>query len=159
MWTKFFLEEQGYEVEMSRLYQDNQSAMLLEINGKASSSKRTRHVNIRYFFIKDLVSRGELKVEYCPTDSMVADFFTKPLHGKKFLEFRDIIMGTIGPDLTNQERVGNTGSETGMSGIGPDWSPWDDVDTDMEKIPDFDVIKNMKDEDELMSYLENIGNS
>ena len=73
------------------MYEDNQSAILLENNGRASSSRRTKHLNIRYFFIADLINKGELKIEYCPTDDMVAGFFTKPLQGKKFIQFRKII--------------------------------------------------------------------
>ena len=74
------------------MYQDNQSAILLEKNGTKSSSKRTRHLNIRYFFIVDKIKNNELKVEYCPTDEMVGDFFTKPLQGKKFQDFCHVIL-------------------------------------------------------------------
>ena len=74
------------------MYQDNQSAILLKNNGRASSSRRIKHLNITYFFITDRIKKGELKIEYCPTDDMVADFFTKPLQGKKFLQFRKIII-------------------------------------------------------------------
>ena len=74
------------------MYKDNQSAILLKNNGRASSSRRTKHLNIRSFFISDCIKKGELKIEYCPTDDMVADFFTKPLQGKKFLQFSEIIM-------------------------------------------------------------------
>ena len=49
MWTRYFLEAQGCTVDDSILYQDNQSAILLEKHGKGLSSKRTRHINIRYF--------------------------------------------------------------------------------------------------------------
>jgi hypothetical protein len=52
LWTQYFLKAQGYEVVDSVLYQqDNKSAILLENNGRASSSKRTRHINIRYFLL------------------------------------------------------------------------------------------------------------
>jgi hypothetical protein len=54
IWTKLFLEEQGYQVKENIVYRDNQSTMKLEINGKESSSKRTRHFNIKYFFITDV---------------------------------------------------------------------------------------------------------
>ena len=74
------------------VYQDNQSAVLLEKNGKASSSRRTRHINIRYFFVTDRVSKGEMVIKYCPTKEMLADFFTKPLQGTPFRKFRDTIM-------------------------------------------------------------------
>ena len=49
------------------MFQDNQSAILLENNGKKSSSKRTRHINIRYYVITDRIKNDELQVEYCPT--------------------------------------------------------------------------------------------
>jgi len=92
LWTRYFLEAQGYPVQESVIYQDNQSAMLLEKNGRGSSSKRTRHVNIRYFFVTDRIASKEVRVEYCPTGDMIADFFTKPLQGTLFKKFRDMIM-------------------------------------------------------------------
>ena len=94
LWTRYFLEEQGYGVIESIVYQDNQSAILLEKNGRASSSKRTRHINIRYFFVTDRINAGELEIQYCPTGYMIADFFTKALQGTAFKSFRDIIMNT-----------------------------------------------------------------
>jgi hypothetical protein len=66
--------------------------MLLEKNGRGSSSKRTRHINIRYFFVADRVANGEVKIEYCPTGDMLADYFTKPLQGSSFRKFRNEIM-------------------------------------------------------------------
>jgi hypothetical protein len=102
LWTQYFLECQGFEVKTSTLYQDNMSAMLLEKNGMASSTKRTKHINVRYFFIKDKVESGEVTIEHCGTNDMLADYFTKPLQGKKFKEFRDRIMGFVpvgGPEV------------------------------------------------------------
>jgi hypothetical protein len=65
----------------------------LERNGKASSSKRTKHINIRCFFVTDRIAKGKLHVKWCPTGDMVADFMTKPLQGGNFYKFRDLIMG------------------------------------------------------------------
>ena len=48
-WTKYFLECQGYNINSTIIYQDNQSDILLENNRRASSCKRTKHLNIRYF--------------------------------------------------------------------------------------------------------------
>jgi hypothetical protein len=96
LWSRYFLEAQGYKVNDNVIFQDNQSTMLLERNGKASSSKRTKHINVRYFFITDRISRGEVQVlEWCPTGDMVADFMTKPLQGSTFKKFRDLIMGAL----------------------------------------------------------------
>ena len=87
MWTTYFVEAQGYKIKRSILYQDNKSCILLENNGQASSSKRTKHINVRYFFITDRISKGDIEFEYCPTGEMIADFFTKPLQGKLFKKF------------------------------------------------------------------------
>ena len=93
LWTKLFMEAQGYEIKKNILYQDNKSAILLETNGKKSSSKRTRALNIRYFFLTDQVEKGNLSIEYCPTTEMIGDYMTKPLQGKLFEKFRKEIMG------------------------------------------------------------------
>ena len=93
LWTRLFMEAQGYEINKNILYQDNKSTILLEENGKKSSSKRTRAFNIHYFFLTDQIQKGNVTVEYCPTTEMIADFMTKPLQGKLFEKFRKMIMG------------------------------------------------------------------
>jgi hypothetical protein len=92
-WTCYFMKAQGYNVKDNVLFQDNKSFILLENNGKASSSKHTKHINIRYFFITDRVSNKEVSVVWCPTGDMIGDYATKPLQGILFRKFRDQIMG------------------------------------------------------------------
>ena len=92
LWTRNFMIGQGYGVENNILYQDNLSTMLLERNGKASSGKRTRAINIRYFYITDKIKSGILEVEHESTDDMVADFLSKPLQGSSFKKFRDNLL-------------------------------------------------------------------
>ena len=65
----------------------------MEENGRASSSGRTKYINIRYYFIKYQIDCGDVTVQHCPTDNMVADYFTNPLQGRKFREFSAHIMG------------------------------------------------------------------
>jgi hypothetical protein len=93
IWTRYFIEGQGYNIEASILNQDNLSAILLENNGRASSSKRTKHINVRSFFIKDRIASGELTVKHFPATDMLADHFTKPLQGTMFRAFRAEIQG------------------------------------------------------------------
>ena len=93
LWTHYFLEEQGYDVKDNVLLQDNQSAIKLESNGRASAGKRCCHTNIRYFFVTDVASKGLVTIQYCPTDEMDLDYHTKPLQGRKFNKFRCRIMG------------------------------------------------------------------
>ena len=92
LWTNYLLNWQGYNSKDTILYQDNKSAILLEKNGKKSSSKRTNHIAIRNYFITDRFKADELNIEYCPMGDMVADYFTRPLQGKKFYQFRKEIM-------------------------------------------------------------------
>ena len=91
MWTRNFLEGQGYKVKTT-VFQDNTSTILLAENGKESSSKRTRHINIRYFYITDCINKNYARVKYCPTDDMVGDFPSKPLIGKKFRKHRKTML-------------------------------------------------------------------
>ena len=92
IWTNHFLSCQGYHTNGTVIYQDNRSALLLEQNGHWSRGKLSKHIDIRYFFIKDHVQAKELTLEWCSTEDMVADMFTKPLMGVKFEEFRKVIM-------------------------------------------------------------------
>ena len=92
LWTNYFLSWQGYNAKDTILYQDNKSSILLEKNGKKSISKRTKHIAIRYYFITNRVKSDELIIEYCPTGDIVADYYTKPLQGKKLYQFRKEIM-------------------------------------------------------------------
>jgi hypothetical protein len=95
LWTRLFMKAEGFVVRDNILYQDNKSAMLLETNGRSLSSKRTRHIEIRYYYVDDQIEKGNLRVVWCPTDKMIADFLTKPLQGKAFVKFWDLLMGAV----------------------------------------------------------------
>ncbi len=53
LWVRLFLKAQGFAVSNNILYQDNISVMLLETNRRALSSKRTRHIEIWYYYVAD----------------------------------------------------------------------------------------------------------
>jgi hypothetical protein len=85
-----------YSVGMTRLechgiphpdHQDNISAMTMASKGK-HIGETTRHINIRYFFIKHYLESKEVVLEYLPTESMIADIMTKPLQGALFKSLR-----------------------------------------------------------------------
>ena len=105
LWMKRFLKGQGYELKRTIYYQDNESAMKLESNGWRSKGDKSRHIDIRYFFIQDVLKREKIDLLHCKTDRMIADYYTKPLQGNLFKKLRNYIMGiTIMPI---EERVGN----------------------------------------------------
>ena len=93
IWMRHFMEDQGYKLRENIVYQDNESAIKLEKNGRMSCGQKSRHINIRYFFITDRIKAGEVSVQHCPTEAMLADFFTKPFQGGVFHRFRNVIMG------------------------------------------------------------------
>ena len=92
LWTRLFLTAQGFHVNDNVIYQDNESAIKLQNNGRGSSGKRTRHINIRYYFITDRIANGDVRVQHCPTDRLIADFYTKALQGHLFRLFRSLIL-------------------------------------------------------------------
>ncbi len=61
-------------------------------NGYVSSSKRTKHIKAKYFFIRHYHHAQELDLQYCPTEQMWADVLTKPLQGSKFRQMRAFLM-------------------------------------------------------------------
>ena len=55
IWNRYWLDAQGYDFFDNIFFQENKSAILLENDGKASSSKRTKHITIRYYFVTDCI--------------------------------------------------------------------------------------------------------
>ena len=110
LWAQRFLEAQGYKLRANVLLQDNQSAIKMETNGRSSAGKRSRHLDIRLFYVTDQIEKGLIEVEFCPTNEMTADYFTKPVHGKKFQDFRNTIMNLNSSfnALSRQECVGGS---------------------------------------------------
>ena len=86
---------QCHKEKHANLFQDNLSTIILAHKGQ-TSAERTRHINIRYFFIKDRIENGEVIVKYLSTDEMIADGLSKPLQGNKFKKSRR--------DLMNEKR-------------------------------------------------------
>ena len=62
LWTRYWLDAQGYYVFENIVYQDNKSAIILENNVKASSSKRKKHIKTRYYFVKDRIEKYKLSI-------------------------------------------------------------------------------------------------
>ena len=115
LWQFNFFKEQGYDIRNNIIYQDNQSTIKMAINGRNSCTGNSRHVDIKYFWVKDRVDKKEVEIQYCPTTLMLADFFTKPLQGNLFRRFRAVIMGYVhindllmDPDFLLKERVENS---------------------------------------------------
>lgn len=76
-WLKSLLKDLGEKVLTANVYEDNQSCISFAETGRRT--KRSKHIDTREFFIRDLCNNGEINLKYCPTDKMKADLLTKPL--------------------------------------------------------------------------------
>jgi hypothetical protein len=84
------------------------TAIPLAENGRSSIGKRSRHLDIRNFFMTDLINRKQVSVKFCHTDGMVADYMTKPLTGRKFQQYRSIpvrVYRTVLENLQMQAQI------------------------------------------------------
>ena len=72
-------------LETTTLFSDNQSAIALTKEHQYHA--RTKHIDVRFHFIRWIVEDGKLRLIYCPTEEMVADIFTKALVSMKVKHF------------------------------------------------------------------------
>ena len=83
------------------------------VNGKKSCTSNSKHVAIKYFWCTDRIKNGNITVKHCPTEKMLADYMSKPVQGKLFTSFRNVIMGwehlstLFDISGSNEERVGD----------------------------------------------------
>ena len=74
------------------MYQDNKSAIILEVNGKISAGKISWALNICYLFITDHVEKENVHIKYCPTDKMWGGFMTKTTHEAEFRNIKNCVL-------------------------------------------------------------------
>ena len=94
VWITQILKDMGYHEhignnEVFHIKGDNQGALALVENPHLH--ERSKHIDISYHFIRDLQKRGSIETSFIPTADMIADGFTKPLTGPKFLKFRAML--------------------------------------------------------------------
>ena len=90
LWLRSFIGEiRGTCRESMSINCDNQGAITLSKDNKFHAW--TKHIDIRYHFIRKAVEDGKIQVEYIPTDDNVVDIFTKPLVKTKFHHFIELL--------------------------------------------------------------------
>lgn len=92
LWLREMLTSQGYDMAAIPIGEDNKSVMAI-LERKTHGMARTRHINVRYFFVLDRVECGEVSVVYVPTEDMLADLMTKPVTGRQFQSLRERLLG------------------------------------------------------------------
>lgn len=103
LWLRKLLHDLGYATPQTRgasqqqtpttVYQDNISTIFIGNKGMSNKGK-TKHMDIRYFFIKEKIDNHDVTLQHLPTDEMLADFLTKPLSGQSHNSLRSRILGT-----------------------------------------------------------------
>ena len=88
IWIRYFLEAQVCGIDKNILNQENMIVMLLENNRNKSSTKNTKHINVRYYSIKDWVETGDVVIKNFPMEEMLGNHFTNTLQGALFRKFR-----------------------------------------------------------------------
>lgn len=86
LWIRKLMDDVREPVKKILLYEDNQSA-IRQLESERLE-RRSKHVDTKFQFIKDLVQQGVLTVVYCPSENMVADMLTKPLNKIKLMKHR-----------------------------------------------------------------------
>jgi hypothetical protein len=89
VWLKRLMGDLDVCTDNCILYEDNQSAIALTKNPQFHG--RSKHIAIRYHYIRELVENRVLKVEYCSTSDMIADVFTKGLCRETFVKLRELL--------------------------------------------------------------------
>ena len=79
---------QGKQSEPTILYEDNQAAICLSKNPQWHG--RSKHIDIRYHFIREQVNNQNIELKYCPTNNMIADMLTKGLGKETFEKLRTL---------------------------------------------------------------------
>ena len=110
------LHELGYPIA-SAIHQDNQSTIQLINRGRPT--QMTRHIDIRYFFVHDIIKRKTIHLQYTATENMVSDILNKPLQGMQFTYLRDILLGIQHPiegRVVNNAATANSSSSDFSNG-------------------------------------------
>jgi hypothetical protein len=117
LWTLYFFEDQGYNIDDNVLYQYNKSSIFLDTNGWGSSGKQTHHIAVQYFCIADQVKSKETCIKYCPTRITITDFFANPLQGMIFQKLQNMIMGNTHIALPRDDLSDTTDQASGIPDV------------------------------------------
>jgi hypothetical protein len=110
IWLHRFLKEIGYDVnDQNTIYCDNQSAIALAHNPEHHA--RTKHIDIQYHFVRNCVEDRTTRLEYCPTEDMLADGLTKALGPERHRKLTRMMGMGIWEDYTKEITRMRSGSD------------------------------------------------
>jgi hypothetical protein len=92
-WARQFLSDIGFQQKLPTIvYEDNMSTIHLVNNG--NDKGKTKHMDVRFHYIKELVDTGKIKLQHLSTTNMISDILTKPLVTGPFIILRNKLLGT-----------------------------------------------------------------
>jgi hypothetical protein len=111
LWARQFIERvaqvaqvpQSAEPSTLLMHGDNKSAIAMAVNNSAHAG--SRHIRLRYHFIREQVEDGSVSLQWVPTARQLADVLTKPLHGQAFSSWRDML---VSPPASGSDEVALT---------------------------------------------------
>ncbi len=149
-WIESLMNEFSFDIKTIDLCCDNQGAMFLASN--PAQEHRSKHIDIRYHYIRECVDENKVRLTYIPTNEQIADIMTKNLTYDKIVQFRDK-MGIIFDDSKISLKFHNT--------ILKVWSTWlqefqqskadDHHERMLQKICDVDATSYVRD---MIEYYE-----
>lgn len=87
-WIKMLLQDLNLDYKSIKFKEDNQSCISLAREFKMNP--RTKHIEVKYHHVREMIQNKEVFLEYCPTSEMVADIMTKPLDRVKLSYFQNL---------------------------------------------------------------------
>jgi len=92
IWIKRVMEFLKCEQRPVTIWQDNTSTITMAFMGRGSSASNTRHIDIKYFFIKQFIEDGSFVIDHMGRENMLGDFFASPRTGQGFRRVRTLVM-------------------------------------------------------------------
>ena len=105
-WCRALLRDLGFPQKSPTIVLEDNQACIKMIENEALT-QRSKHIDIKYHYIRDEQRKGEVKFEYVPSEDNLADLFTKPLSAIRFNTLRDRFMTAA---CTAEEGVGTGGA-------------------------------------------------
>ena len=102
VWAKKWLTSQGYVLGAINVYQDNQAVIEL-IASERRTHQRTKHIDARYFYARELMEQKEIVLIWIPNHLMLADMMTKPVMGALFASLENYITGNKPWNATDEK--------------------------------------------------------
>lgn len=87
IWLQRLANNLGFDIRPLTIYEDNEATIAI-VKSDPKFNERTKHIEIKYFFVREKIAGGDLEVKYIGTDHQIADIFTKALMGAKFAILR-----------------------------------------------------------------------